>query len=140
MKRYLVPVDGSQGASKALAYAIGRAREPRAEIHVLHVVAPIHYDELQSYAERSDIAQIRREAHQRILASAADELKAATIPCAAHLLDGYPGETIAHFAESQNMDEIVMGSRGRGAIGSMLLGSVSSKVAQLARVPVTLVK
>ena len=140
MKRYLTPVDGSRGADKALAYAIERARESKAEVHVLHVVAPVTYDELESYAERSDIAKIRREAHQRILASAAEQLKAAGIPCAAHLLDGHPAETVAHFAESQNIDEIIMGSRGRGAIGSVFLGSVSSKVAQLAGVPVTLVK
>ena len=140
MKRYLTPVDGSSGADKALAYAIERARETKAEIHVLHVVAPVDYDELKNYAERSDLAKIRREAHQRILASAADPLKAAGIPCATHLLDGHPGETIVQFAESQNIDEIIMGSRGRGAIGGLLLGSVSSKVAQLASMPVTLVK
>jgi len=140
MKRYLVPVDGSSGASRALTYAIGRAREAKAEVHVLHVVAPINYDELQLYEERSDIATIRRQAHNRILASAADELKAAAVPCAAHLLDGHPGETIARFSESQNMDEIIMGSRGRSAMSSLLLGSVSGHVAHRARVPVTLVK
>jgi nucleotide-binding universal stress UspA family protein len=140
MKRYLVPVDGSPGSEKALAYAIERARQPKAEIHVLHVVPPVDYDELASYAERSDIGKIRREAHQRILASAAEQPKASSVPCVGHLLDGYPGEAIVHLAESQNIDEIIMGSRGRGAIGSALLGSVSSKVAQLARMPVTLVK
>ena len=140
MKRYLTPVDGSPGADKALAHAIARARETKAEIHVLHVVPPVDYDELKNYEERSDIAKIRREAHQRILASAADQVKASGIACASHLLVGHPGETIAQFAESQNIDEIIIGSRGRGAIGSMLLGSVSSKVAQLARMPVTLVK
>jgi nucleotide-binding universal stress UspA family protein len=140
MKRYLTPTDGSPAADKALAYAIERARETKAEIHLLHVVAPVAFDELQNYAERSDIAKIRREAHQRILASAADRLKAAGTPCVAHLLDGNPGETVVQFAESQNIDEIIMGSRGRGAMGSLLLGSVSSKVAQLAGVPVTLVK
>ena len=140
MKRYLTPVDGSRGAEDALAYAIARAREPKAEIHVLHVVPPISYDELEGYAGNSDIAKIRREAHQRILASAADTLKAAGIASVAHLLDGNPAEAIVRFAESQNIDEIIIGSHGRGAIGSVLLGSVSSKVAQLARVPVTLVK
>jgi nucleotide-binding universal stress UspA family protein len=33
-----------------------------------------------------------------------------------------------------------MGSRGRGAVSGLLLGSVSSHVAHLARMPVTLVK
>jgi nucleotide-binding universal stress UspA family protein len=140
MKRYLVPVDGSSGADKALAHAIQRARETKAEIHVLHVVPPVDYDELKNYAERSDIAKIRREAHQRILASATDQLKAAGVSCSGHLLDGHPGEKVVQFAESQNIDEIIIGSRGRGALGSMLLGSVSSHVSHLARMPVTLVK
>ena len=140
MKRFLAPTDGSRGAEKALAYAIARARESKAEVHVLHVVPPATYEELESYDERSDIVKIRREAHQRILASAADQLKAEGIACASHLMDGPPAETILRFAERQNIDEIIMGSRGRGALGGLLLGSVSSKIAQLAAVPVTLVK
>jgi len=140
MKRYLTPVDGSRGSERALSYAIARARDPKAEIHLLHVVPPVEYDDLKSYAESSDIVKIRREAHQRILASAIDQVKAAGISCVGHLLDGHPGETIVRIAESQNMDEIMIGSRGRSAIGSLLLGSVSSHVAHLARVPVTLVK
>jgi nucleotide-binding universal stress UspA family protein len=140
MKRYLTAVDGSGGSERALSHAIARAREPRAEVHVVHVVPPVEYDELKDYDDRSDIVKIRREAHLRILASATDQVKAAGIPCAGHLLDGPPGETIARFAESQNIDEIIMGSHGRGAIGSALLGSVSAKVAHLARMPVTLVK
>ena len=140
MKRYLVPVDGSQYASRALAHAIARARETKAEIHVLHVVPPLNYDELRIYAERDDIATIRREANRRLLADALAEVKSTGIPHVGHLLDGDPAQTIAHFAESQAMDEIVIGSRGMGALSGMMLGSVSNRVAHLARVPVTLVK
>ncbi len=140
MKRLLVPIDGSQGAGRALAHAIARAKETKAEIHVLHVVPPMSYDELRVYAERDDIAAIRREASQRLLGDALAELKSAAIPHVGHLLDGDAAQTIAQFAESQAMDEIIMGSRGMGALGGMMLGSVSSRVAHLARVPVTLVK
>jgi len=140
MKRLLVPVDGSQGASRALAHAIGRAREVKSEIHVLHVVPPMSYDELRIYAERDDIATIRREANQRLLSSATEELKAAGVACVAHLLDGDTAQTIVQFADAQGMDEIILGSRGMGALSGMMLGSVSSRVAHLARMPVTLVK
>jgi nucleotide-binding universal stress UspA family protein len=35
---------------------------------------------------------------------------------------------------------IVMGTRGQGAVGNLLLGSVATKVIHLSKVPVTLVK
>lgn len=140
MKRYLIPTDGSRGSDKAVAYAIARAREAKAEAHILHVVPPAAYDDLESAAVRGDIATIRREANQRILADAANQFKAEGIPCASHLMDGLAAETILRFAETQKIDEIIMGSRGLGAIGNFLLGSVSSKVAHLAAIPVTLVK
>lgn len=140
MKRLLVPIDGSKGAARALAHAIARAKETKAEIHVLHVVPPLNYDELRIYAERDDIATIRREANQRLVADAVGELKAAGMPHVAHLLDGDAAQTIAQFAESQAMDEILMGSRGMGALGGVMLGSVSNRVAHLAKIPVTLVK
>jgi nucleotide-binding universal stress UspA family protein len=140
MKRFLVPVDGSKGAARALAYAIARAKETKAEIHVLHAVPPMNYDELRIYAERDDIATIRREANRRLLADALAEAKSGGIPHVGHLLDGDPAQTIAQFAESQAMDEIIMGSRGMGALGGIMLGSVSNRVAHLAKMPVTLVK
>ena len=138
MKKYLTPTDGSRGSDKALAYAIARAREAKAEVHVLHVVPPMAYEELDS--GRTEISRIRREANERILASATDQFKAEGVACTAHLMDGPAAETILRFAETQKIDEIIMGSRGLGAIGNLLLGSVSSKVAQLAAIPVTLVK
>jgi nucleotide-binding universal stress UspA family protein len=140
MKRLLVPIDGSKGAARALAYAIARAKETKAEIHVLHVVPPMSYDELRIYVERDDIATIRRQANQRLLGDALAELKSAGIPHVGHLLDGDAAQTIAQFAESQAMDEIILGSRGMGALGGLMLGSVSSRVAHLAKVPVTLVR
>jgi nucleotide-binding universal stress UspA family protein len=38
------------------------------------------------------------------------------------------------------MDEVVMGTRGMGALGTLLLGSVAYRVVHLVHVPVTLVK
>ena len=106
---------------------------------MLYVVPPIESAELH-ISQRDDIAAIMREANQRVLADAVDQVKAAGIPQAGHLLDGKIADTIAQFADRQNMDEIIMGTRGLGLLGAMVLGSVSSRVLHLAHVPVTFVK
>ena len=49
-------------------------------------------------------------------------------------------ETIVKVAGQAKADQIVMGTRGLGTLGGLLLGSVATKVVRLARVPVTLVK
>jgi len=49
-------------------------------------------------------------------------------------------ETIAEFAVSCGCDQIVMGTRGMGSLEGLLLGSITTKVLHLVRVPVTLVK
>lgn len=140
MKRILVPVDGSGSALRALRHAISRAKESSAEIHVLHVEPPPHYQEARLYSMREDIAQIHQEARQRLLQDAVDEVQAEKVPHAVHLEEGEVANAIAHFADAQRMDEIVMGTRGMTAFGQMLVGSVASRVVHFVKVPVTLVK
>jgi nucleotide-binding universal stress UspA family protein len=52
---------------------------------------------------------------------------------------GHPAQVIIGFADAHNSDLIVMGSRGRGAFKSMLLGSVSSRVMHYASKSVMIV-
>ncbi len=53
---------------------------------------------------------------------------------------GRAAELIADLATQQHCDLIVMGTHGKGALGSMLLGSVVSGVLARSRVPVLLVR
>lgn len=53
---------------------------------------------------------------------------------------GHAGETIAKTADSGKFDLIVMGSRGHGALGSLVMGSVATKVLASCHVPVLLVR
>ena len=53
---------------------------------------------------------------------------------------GNAGETIAKTAESGNFELIIMGSRGHGALGSLVMGSVATKVLASCQVPVLLVR
>ena len=53
---------------------------------------------------------------------------------------GPTAETIARLVRVLHADQIVMGTRGLGAIGRLVLGAVALDVIRLAGVPVTLVK
>jgi nucleotide-binding universal stress UspA family protein len=53
---------------------------------------------------------------------------------------GQPARTIVHVAEQLEVDCIVMGSRGLGDFEGLLLGSVSHKVASLAKCTCVTVK
>jgi nucleotide-binding universal stress UspA family protein len=140
MKRILVPVDGSDISLRGLKLAAQRAREANAEVHVLHVEPPMHYEELRTYALRPDLEELRGRACRRILDAAAALMAAEKLQHVEHLQNGEVAHTIARYAESHKVDEIIMGTRGLGALGSMMLGSTALRVVHLVHVPVTLVK
>ena len=58
----------------------------------------------------------------------------------AHVEIGQPAQTISDFATRYHCGMIVIGTRGHGAIDSMVVGSVANKVVHLSKVPVLLVK
>ena len=53
---------------------------------------------------------------------------------------GAPAATIDQVAREENVEYIIMGTRGLGSIRGLLVGSVATQVLQLVDVPVTLVK
>lgn len=53
---------------------------------------------------------------------------------------GPAGTHIAKIAERNKYDLIVLGTHGRGAVGGLVMGSVTTKVVSLVRTPVLLVR
>jgi nucleotide-binding universal stress UspA family protein len=53
---------------------------------------------------------------------------------------GEPAAEIVRLADERGVDQIVMGTHGRGAVVSLFLGSVAQRVVHLSKVPVLLVK
>lgn len=140
MKKILVPVDGSEASTRALRVAAERARLIQGELHVLHVDPPMHYEEMRVYVVREDLEKVRHEASRRVLTAAAQVLAAEKVAHVEHLRHGEVAHAIADMAHAQAVDEVVMGTRGMGALGTLLLGSVAYRVVHLVPVPVTLVK
>ena len=139
--RILVPVDGSQAALRALKHAAAIAAHGKGEVQLLNVqpILPM-YGMVRAYMRVPQYKAARATLARQALAGAERLLARAKIKHRAHVMYGEPGETIADAARELKCRMIVMGTRGQGAVGNLLLGSVATKVIHLAKVPVTLVK
>jgi nucleotide-binding universal stress UspA family protein len=140
MKKILVPVDGSEASARALHVAAERARLVKGELHVLHVDPPMHYEEMRVYVLREDLQKVRAEASRRVLDAAAQIAASEKVAHVEHLRQGEVAHVIAELVKSLGIEEIVMGTRGMGTLGTVLLGSVAYRVVHLVHVPVTLVR
>lgn len=140
MKKILVPVDGSEASARALRVAGERARLIKGELHVLHVEPPMHYEEMRVYVVREDLEKVRAEASRRVLDAAAQVASAEQVAHTEHLRHGEVAHVIADIVKEKGIEEVVMGTRGMGTLGTLFLGSVAYRVVHLVHVPVTLVR
>jgi nucleotide-binding universal stress UspA family protein len=140
--RILVAIDGSEHARRALGEAIDLARLASAKLTVITVhprastllvggpvLPPIDFGELEE--------ALRRE-HEQLLDAAVEQVHN-DVSVAKVLAEGSPAHAILAQARKEHSDLIVLGSRGRGGIASMLLGSVSHQVLQHSGIPVLVV-
>jgi nucleotide-binding universal stress UspA family protein len=141
--KLLLPVDGSEAAGRAVDHVIRSLPRYRdaVEIHLLNVQRPIPYGQrVASVLGHERIAQYHREEGLAALAAARAKLDAAGVRYEHHIGVGDEAEVICQYAREKEVDQIVMGTRGLGAVSSLLLGSVATKVIHCSPVPVLLVK
>lgn len=140
--RILVAFDGSTHARQALTEAIDLARTNHAALTVMTVMpttnpwalgggyyVPVNLDELDQQSERN---------YQRVLDDAVNVVPG-DIPVTSLLKRGPAAQAIVDQARAGNHDVIVMGSRGRGELRSLLLGSVSHRVLQSSPIAVLVI-
>lgn len=128
---WLVALDGSANALRALAHAAGLAGEMSAcSLHLIHV-QPWSSKE----AAESGLAQRALDATARERAW----LDAEGLPWRLHVAMGEPAEGILGCAARLQCRIIIMGHRGLNAVESLLTGSVTRKVLQQSTLPVMVV-
>ncbi len=142
MLTVLLPVDGSECSDRAVDFVIEkmRAREGVVELHLLTVHAPIPYARAVSAIGADKVEQYYREEGEATLKAPRARLDGAKVAYTHHIMVGDPADVIARFAKEKKVDQIVIGTHGRGRVGSIVMGSVASKVVHLTDVPVLLVK
>lgn len=141
MKCILVPVDGSSISMRAVKHAIQLARSNRATVHLLNVEPELDtYGMAGAYVTKEKHRKAMFERAKDLMAPAVESLSRARVRSHTHVLYGHVAKAIVRTARRLKCDSIVMGTRGMGAIGGLLLGSVATKVIHLSPVPVTLVR
>lgn len=136
--RYLVATDGSPGGDAAVGQAIELARESGAAlsiVYVRHAPLPVLGDPFYQRTLSEELTRGRG-----IVERAAATAEAAGVTADVDILEGNPARRIVDLARHRDVELIVVGSRGRGAITGTLLGSVSQAVASSARCPVLVVR
>jgi nucleotide-binding universal stress UspA family protein len=133
MKKILLAYDGSEAADSALQQTIDLAKAFKAEVGVVSVV-PVHAGRIgiDPWDDRPVHDEQLREA-RTVFSKEGSEPRL-------HEPFGEKAPSIERVAEEGGYDTIVIGSRGLGAIGRLLEGSVSEHVATHARTNVVIAR
>jgi nucleotide-binding universal stress UspA family protein len=136
----LVAVDGSEPAAHALQEAIDLARGEGARLTLISVAAPPRW--LGSPGPYVAPVPLEDEFERRAqqVVEEAEALVPEDVPVSTVVRSGPAVQAILDRVEAGGHDLIVMGSRGLGSAGSLLLGSVSRAVLADSRVPVLIAR
>jgi nucleotide-binding universal stress UspA family protein len=131
----LLGIDGSPASEAATALAFDEASHRGVELRALHV-----WSDVGVFAVLGMDWRDREREGQEILGErlAGWQERYPDVPVERLLFCDKPSQWL--LKESEHAQLLVVGSRGRGGFPGMLLGSVSSAVAQAARVPVIVVR
>jgi nucleotide-binding universal stress UspA family protein len=141
-KHILLPIDGSELSQAAAKSGIGLAQALNAKVTAFYA-APDYQPDL--YEDSFPIHAISRPKFEEATSNRADRYlsvianvgkEAGVAFESVWVFSDTPAEAIVKAASDNNCDLIYMASHGRGAIGSLLLGSVTNKVLAHCKIPV----
>lgn len=137
MKHVLVAVDGSEPSLKGARTALDYAKPFGAKVTFVFVVPPAVIPGDVAYAPLDELHQAELARGQQVLGKAVEALGSPAVGCVVKL--GPPAETISELAEAQQVDMVVVGSRGLGAVKRLLVGSVADRLVHICHRPVLVV-
>ena len=144
-RKVLVPIDGSDHSIQALEHGVKLAQAFGAELLLLNVAnvvsAIANFDQTPiSGGYVSEQLAEELEASGRELLAETVKLVPEGVKVSTVLEVGSPGPVVISTAKENDVDLIVMGSRGLGVLKRIFMGSVSSYVASHDTCPVLIVK
>ena len=139
MGTIVVGVDSSDGARRALEWAIGEARTHGSKVVAVHTwnvpIAPVGPGVAAVSFDSDDF----RAAGQQAFDAAMQGVSAEGVELEQRLVEGSPANGLMDVAREERADLLVVGTRGHGGFTGLLLGSVSSTLAHHSPVPLVIV-
>ena len=138
IEKILVGCDFSPDSGQALKHALSLAQEFQAELHLAYVIEPPTHTGL--HKEVPPVSEdIQQDYHDLLIRKLKEMVPAeARYWCTPQtgLLEGHPYEEIVAYAESKDIDMIVLGVRGHGLVKTLFLGSTTDRVVRRSPCPV----
>ena len=151
-KKILVPLDGSELAECVLPHVEAIVKGCHVpEVIFLRVVEPVHFTPRSSYmgnvfteadarkAEETENAMHKADA-ENYLTGVLARYSSGAAGGRSLVVFGKPAETIADYAEKNDVDLIVIATHGRSGVSRWVWGSVADRVLRSACVPVFMVR
>ncbi len=141
MNRILAPIDFSDITDAVIERAAALANAFGGRIWLMHVVPPdpefVGY-EAGPQSVRDAQAERYREEHRQ-LQERAEQLTASGVSCESLLVRGVVVDEVLDHATRLNIDTIVLGSHGHGALYQLLLGSSTEAILRQSPCPVCII-
>jgi nucleotide-binding universal stress UspA family protein len=135
--KLLFPTDGSDGAAAVFDHVLDVAEANDATVHVLNVADTTRESVTQVQGRVVDALEQAGAETVREAASRASDRGVATVT---DVLQGEPYRTIVDYAETYDIDLVVMPTRGRSGLERFLLGSTTERVVRRSEAPVLTIR
>lgn len=136
-RKFFIPVDGSESAIHACEMAVRLAEVGGETVVLAHCFDPIP-QRIQGHPLETLKEDLAEDAEE-IFKPCRELFAKAQIPAETIVLFGKQGPSLAEAADYHKCDLIIMGTRGMGSIGTVVLGSVSNAVIHNTNLPVMLI-
>mgnify|MGYP002614680439 CR=1 FL=1 len=132
IRKIMVPLDGSEESDRAFVFALDMAGRYHSSLLLVHVVDM--NEKMSGYVP----AELMEEGY-KLIGRYARKVPPA-VPLKTLVRIGAPPQTLFSVWKEKKADLIVMGSRGRGSVESIVMGSVSQYILHHVTAAVTIVR
>lgn len=138
LNKILVGCDFSPDSEQALKHGLSLAQEFQAELHLSHVIEPPAQPNLIKEATLLS-GEYQEDYHNLLLKKLIDMIPAESANWCkpqTSIMEGQPYDELVKYADTRDIDMIVLGVRGHGLVKTLLLGSTTDRVIRNSPCPV----